>query len=178
MTLRGGLRDRMIFKSVMDAIVGELTSIGWFDSGRQHRSINVVDSFPEGEVKMNTIAFSQQIGWGDPLELGSKAEDHVAAMFVDFFAESDSLGQHLIGDVYAFLREMPILSVYDYREDEPRTPAFSVEVQDDVEVRKPTSAANRWQKNWYVCAFGVEDYRSNVRALASSASHGADLVLE
>lgn len=162
MTLRGGLRDRMLRHSVGEHIREELAALGWFDSGRQHRPLNIVDGFPTAEVPINTLAFSTNMAYGMSFEMGSRAEEHLTAMFVDIFAESDALGLELVGDIYAFLKENPHLPVYDYRDDEPRTPVFYVEVMDDVEKRQPANASNNWQRNWYVCAFTLEDMRSNV----------------
>lgn len=172
MPLTGGLRDRMLFDSVMNGIVEELASLGWFDGtvydvtpgGRQHHPITVTDEFPnlEGDAEINTLAFSFADAEAEQAELGSKAEVHFTTIFVDFFAESDALGRHLIGDVYAFLKANPVLPVFDYRSVTPMVD-FNVSVDEEsVEKRKPQQVTNPWQRNWHICSFVVEDDRANL----------------
>lgn len=161
MALVGGIRDRMVQHSVRVAVEAHLTTLGWFTPGRYHRPIVVVDEYPEDDVAINTLAFSTALGFGIPEEMGTRGEIHHTAMFVDFFAESDALGKHVIGDVYAYMKTNPVIPVYDYREDEPRDVEFHVEVMDDAEKRKPTNATNAWQRNWYTCSFTLEDVRAN-----------------
>lgn len=163
MVLEGGLRDRMIVQSVTNAVVEHLDSLDWFDSGRQHLPLVVVDEFPDdrSEPAINTLAFSAELGTGDDTEMGSFAEAHMLTMFVDFFAESDALGRHVIGDVYAFLKKTRVIPIFDHSVPPPTTPEFFVEVSHDVEKRKSGRAVNAWQRHWYVCAFEVEDERAN-----------------
>lgn len=160
----GGLRDRLIHESILQNIVTHLTSLGWFDVGRQHQPITVIDEYPDetGEVAYNTLAITMGDAGGITTELGNTAEDHEIIMFVDFFAESDSLGRHVIGDIYKYLRTNNIQQVRDY--EAPLTPViFTVEVDDDVEKRRPSTVAYRWQKHWQICSFTVIDYgRTNV----------------
>ena len=170
MVLEGGLRDRMLFDSVMNAVVNHLATQGWFDAtvydggSRQHRPLTVTDEFPDpegtSEVALNTLAFSWNDGVGVDIEMGSKQEEHFTAMFVDFFAENDGVGRHVIGDVYAFLKKNRAIPVYDYRQATP-TIEFYVTVDQSVEKRKPDRATNPWMKHWYVCAFTLADERAN-----------------
>jgi hypothetical protein len=169
-TLRGGLRDRMVLESVLQAVVADLTTQGWFDATvydstpgtRQHRPITVVDEYPDdnAEVELNTLAFSFSEATGIDGEMGSKLEVHRMDIFVDFFAESDAIGRHVIGDIYAYLKEQRVLSVYDYRQATPPV-EFDVDIEDDVAKRKPTRAVNPWQKHWHVVSMTVTDDRAN-----------------
>lgn len=156
----GGLRDRLIHESLLQNIKGHLATLGWFDAGREHSPITVIDEYPEedsGEVAFNTLAISMGDAAGVPTELGNKAEDHEIAMFTDFFAESDSVGRHLNGDIYAYLRANPIQNIYDYTQvGDPI--AFTVEIDEDIDKRKPDRAVQKWQKHWYVCSFIAIDY--------------------
>ena len=161
-TLRGGLRDRMVFESVMNAIIADLTAEGWFDAGRWHSDITVVDEFPseQDQVDLNTLAFTFQDATSSDMEMGSKATEHYISIFLDFFAENDAVGRHLIGDVFAYIRENMQFDVYDYRQATPPV-EFVASVEGEVDQRKPTRAVNAWQKHWYVLAFRVKDDRTN-----------------
>ncbi len=158
-TPTGGLRDRLIHESLFQALKTELTTLGWFDSGREHLPITLIDEYPDEneEVAFNTMTFSMGDGGGNDSEIGANSEDFEMVIFVDFFAEGDSIGRHVRGDVYEFFRTNRILPVYDY--SSVGTPQeFEVEVQDDIDMRKPDRAVNKWQKHWYVVSFTVVDY--------------------
>lgn len=163
MALRGGIRDRMIIESVVQAVTAELQTEGWFDAGRQHAALTIVDEFPQDtdEVATNTLAFSFETAVGRDAEMGSNAEEHTMNVFVDFFAESDALGRHVAGDIYAFFKETRHVPVYDYRLATPVV-EFYAEVDEDVEKRKPSRAVNPWQKHWHVVAVSLTDDRANV----------------
>lgn len=155
----GGLRDRLIFESVYKAIVTELTTLGWFTAGRQHSPLVVVDEFPDedGEVVFNTLAISMGDSGGVLTELGSLATDEEIIFFVDFFAESDAIGRHVRGDIYNFLAAAEFIPVLDYSQaGDPEL--FRVEVQDEIDKRKPDRATQKWQKHWYIVSFSVIDY--------------------
>lgn len=155
----GGLRDRFIHESLFQSLKAELTTLGWFGTGREHSPIIMVDEFPDdnAEVAFNTLVFSMGDSGGEDSEIGANSEDWEGVMFVDFFAENDSLGRHVRGDVYEFFRTNRMQPVYDYSAAlNPKV--FEVEVQGDIEMRKPDRAVNKWQKHWYVVSFTVVDY--------------------
>ena len=156
----GGLRDRLIHESMLQNLKVNLTTKGWFGVGREHAPIVMIDEFPDesAEVQLNTLAVSLGDGAGIPRELGNKDESHELTLFVDFFAEDDSVGREMRGDVYAFFRGNQIQPVYDY--STALSPQFgTVEVLDDIEKRKPERAVNKWQKHWYVVSLTVIDER-------------------
>ena len=163
MALEGGLRDRMILESVLRDIEAYLTTLDWFDAGREHKPITIIDEYPAetDEVPLNTMAFS----FGDistvANELGSPSETMYVPIYIDFFAESDGLGRHVIGDIHTHVAKQGQFTVYDYSQAIP--PAeFVVQVNDgSIDKRKPTRAVNAWQKNWHVISFVVLDERSN-----------------
>lgn len=163
--LTGGLRDRMIIESVGNFIEAHLATLGWFDeSGRHHGPITVIDEFPDddAQVELNTLAISSEGSFGRRSEMGSTAEEHYMNFFFDFFAESDALGRHFTGDIYAFLQSTPVMPVYDYRQATPPID-FYVGVEDDSpDKRKPPRSTNPWQKHWYTVSFSVTDDRENV----------------
>lgn len=171
----GGLRDRLIIESLHKNLHAHLTTLGWFDPTvfsdpvglRQHKPVSMIDEFPDDDenVEFNTIAVSSGDQAGRDFELGSKLEEHEMAIFIDFFAEGDSVGKHLIGDVYEYFRTNDIQTVRDYAGNPldlgyPE-PLFTVEVLDDIDKRKADKATQEWQKHWYVCSFTVVDERSH-----------------
>ncbi len=155
----GGLRDRLIHESILKNLEARLTTLGWFAAGREHAPITMIDEFPNdnAEVAPNTLAVSLGDGDGVPRELGAKNESHELTMFVDFFAENDSVGRDVRGDVYAYFRGNQIQPVYDYSTGGAQF--GTVEVLDDIQKRKPDRAVNKWQKHWYVVSFTIVDER-------------------
>ncbi len=163
MPLSGGTRYRMTLESVAQNIQAFLATEGWFDPGRQHEPITVIDEFPDDkdEVAVNTLAFSMGDTFTRPMELGSQAENLSIPMFCDFFAENDGLGRHLVGDIYQHVQTIKAFDVLDYDQATP-TVDFTVAVREETsEIRKPERAVNAWQQHWFVCSFLVEDERFN-----------------
>ncbi len=162
-TLEGGLRDRMLLESVLQDIKADLVTRGWFDLGREHGAITIVDEYPDddAEVELNTIAFSLGDTRSTALELGSKAETLFVPIFIDMFAESDGLGRHVIGDIHSHVQSVGQFDVLDYRDATPSM-EFRVQLVDgSIERSKPTRAVNPWQKHWHVVAFVVTEERQN-----------------
>ena len=156
--LIGGLRDRLILQSIHNNLQGHLTRLGWFTVGRNHSPIIMIDEFPndDAEVALNTLAVSMGDGGGPTTELGSGSEDHEMVIFADFFAEGDSVGRHLRGDIYEYFRANDQQRVFDYSSDDSQF--ATVEVQEDVDKRKPDRAVTEWQKHWYTVSFTIIDY--------------------
>lgn len=153
----------MTLESVTRDIESHLQSLGWFDTGRQHEPLKILDEYPDDkdEVDVNSMAFSMGDSSSVPTELGSQAETVLIPIFVDFFAENDGLGRHVIGDIYQHVQTTKTFDVYDYDQATP-TVDFMVAVREEVtEIRKAERAVNPWQRHWYVCAFLVEDERLN-----------------
>jgi hypothetical protein len=119
----------------------------------------MIDEFPDenADVAFNTLAFSMGDSGGVPTEMGNTAEDHEIVFFIDFFAEDDAIGRHLRGDIYNYLTANQIQPVFDYSQAlDPQV--FTVEIQEDIDKRKPDRAVQKWQKHWYVISFSVIDY--------------------
>ena len=165
MPLVGGLRDRMVLESIVRNLSAHLTSLGWLATTRQHSPITIIDEYPDEtneDVPINTLAFSYGDVTSDPLELGAFSEEIFSPIFIDFFAESDALGRHVIGDLHTHVKKQGQFTVYDYTQD-PVTSEFVVFLVDDsITKRKPGRAVNSWQKNWHVLSFVVYEERSNV----------------
>lgn len=168
MVIYGGLRDRMIEQALWDTITAGLSALGWFDAGRYHEPINFVARAVDAtvEVPVNTLALSGDPFDADLIELGSTLAEERRTFWVDFFAENDALGKHLIGDVRDLLRgrmphvgrDRPILEVYDYTQGHSPTsghpPAFVAELSNvqSESVRETTAAHKR---SWFLCRFEV-----------------------
>ncbi len=159
-TLTGGLRDRMVIESVREQITDHLNTLGWFDGGRYHEPLVLVEEFPDDndEVVVNTVAFSVEDATGRDLEMGSNAEDHSTMFFVDMFMEDDSVGWHLSGDIYAYLKVNKNLDVFDY--ENAKVVDFTVSIE-GVDRRKPKRATQAWMKYWFTVSFDALDPRAN-----------------
>lgn len=165
MPVAGGLRTRYIQYSFYRMLNDALADLGWFDSGRDHLPINPVasDIPADQEIPRNTLAVS----WGDyaytDIELGSTLAEHVHIGYVDFYAENDSVGSHMIHDVAAILagrltaigRNGPTLQVYDYTLTTPAL-LFTCTLEDIV-VDKAQNFPRDWQRHWWACRFSVVD---------------------
>jgi hypothetical protein len=160
-TLTGGLRDRMLLQSFFDAIQAELTTRGWFDAGRQHGPIVMIDEYPGDNEppQINTIAISMGDGVTRRAELGSLADTRLTFMYADFYAESDALCRHVVGDIATFLSKFPVVPVKDFAAiGDPID--FHAYVDDDtVDITRPSTATNAWQKHWGIVSWQVEDDR-------------------
>lgn len=166
MALEGGKRDRMILESVLRQVEADLAVRGWFNSGRQHAPVTVIDAYPGdgenvAEPALNTLAFSYGESFQRMLEMGSNAETHTFPIYIDFYGESDAVTRHIVGDIYAYLGLNPLIPVYDY---DLATPAedFKLEVvEESVAKSFPTNVTNPWQKHWGIVSFLVEEDRTN-----------------
>ena len=166
MVLVGGIRQRAVYDSVYYEINRALTALGWFDSGRQHLPIDfradAVD--PDTEVPFNTLVLmGENTRSPNELEMGSNYSDHRTAFYVDLFAESKGLGDHLIYDIRDILdgrmpsigRAAPTIALYDYSQATPVS--FSTAYLEFIEVDRAHRYAFPWQKNWYSCSFSLVD---------------------
>jgi hypothetical protein len=165
MPVEGGLRDRFIFESFAAPLRAALDDLGWFDAGRKHKPVlfsteAVGLSTP---IPVNTIVVSTEDIDADPGELGSNlTEDRVIA-WIDVYAEDDSIGRHLSGDIRDILRgKMPSISiedpgfmVLDWEQPDPKPELFFVDVEDVMLDRSPNPTA---QRHWFqVSCVLVED---------------------
>ncbi len=170
-TLVGGARDRMLLESVFRAIQADLQVKGWFDltvsegGSRQHLPVTMVDEFPDdsegSEVPLNTLAISMGDSYGRPIELGTNATERTLSLYCDFFAESDAMGRHVVGDILAWVESNPSIPVYDFDKATPTVDFYVQYMESSGETRKPSRATNAWQKNWHLCEFRVRDERAN-----------------
>jgi hypothetical protein len=165
-TIVGGLRSRLIFDSTFRLISDGLTALGWFDPARRHAPVNLVDEPPdtEREVPLNTLALSDENVSGTAWELGSNLAEKIRFFYVDLYAESDSLGKHLIGDVADLLegrfasigRTGPTVDVYDFRQATPSVVATCDVV--NLRVDRAHGWTKEWLRNWFSIQFQLVDF--------------------
>lgn len=177
MTIEGGKRDRMIIESFYWMLRNSLTSLGWFEAGRQHLPINMipVPVSSRDEIPYNTLVVNWEDIDGTDAELGSNALELVHTAFVDFYAEppppdgngGEALGKHLIGDVRSIIigempsigRSWPTLDVLDYSLATP-TYLFTVEFDTHRTRTSKVHHANQpWERWWYTCVVEVIEER-------------------
>lgn len=164
-TLTGGLRSRMIKDSYRNLIVDNLTSLGWFDSGRRHIPITIADRPNKWDdpVAFNTLTVSLEDRVDVDAEMGSNLSIDTWTSYVDFYAESDDLGLQVMGDIRDIVRgklpsigrTQPCFDCFDYRLDPPE--AFTViQVQNILEDRA-RNFPKEWQAHWFVLRADLED---------------------
>lgn len=162
----GGLRQRLIHDSLWNMITTSLDELGWLDSGRDHMPI-ILRASPvplDEEIRLNTIALSDENIVERDDELGSLMAEHRQTYYVDFFAENEAIGKHLINDIRAIIagrfttigRSRPEFAVYDYTQATPPV-IFHCELE-DVVVDRARDFPKPWQRFWYVCRFDVVDH--------------------
>jgi hypothetical protein len=161
----GGLRAQLIRESIYQTLYQALADLGWFDSGRRHKPITFpgVTETNENEIPINRIALNDEDMFGFDLEFGSTATETRWTYWVDFYAENDSLGKHVIYDVRDILggrmstigRSHSSVVVWDYTLATP-APIFKVGVEDIV-VDRAHDFPKPYQKHWYACRFTIVD---------------------
>jgi hypothetical protein len=164
--IQGGLRHRLIKDSLFNMLRDSLDTVGWFDTGRSHKPINMIARpVPDDEeIPFNTLALSSGDMEAEDWEIGSMLAEHTWMFYVDFYAENDPLGSHMMGDVRDILagrfadagRTRTNFPVYDYRQATPPV-EFYCDI-DEVFIDRAVDFPRPWQKHWYVCRFMVIDY--------------------
>lgn len=157
MAVVGGLRSRLIKDNFHLMIREALGLLGWFDPGRQHLPINMVaDSVPEGEeIPFNTLVVSAEDADDAAVEMGSNFTEDSRLYWIDFYAENDVVGEHLIFDVRDILRgkigsigrSAPVLRVLDLTTAD-RDLLFHCELE-DIGVARAHNFPERWRRHWY-----------------------------
>lgn len=162
-TPAGGLRDRLIFTALFETVEEIISTLGWLDSGRQHLPINLIGrAVDEHEtVPLNTLAVSAEGVDGEDGEMGSLLEEQRHPYFVDFYAEDDAVGAHLIGDIREALkgkhagRTGPVLHVFDSTLATPAL-AFSCVIENVVSDRAH-GFTEEYRRHWYSVSLDIVD---------------------
>lgn len=166
----GGLRVRLVFSSLYNMLDTALTDLGWFDPGREHLPITFLGEpvDDELEVPLNTLVLTGEQIFTSDIEMGSPRADFTRQFYLDFYAESNALGEHLIYDVKDILqgrmpsigRTGPIFTAYDYTIT-PTAPVIGYGEIDGVFVDRAPKGSNAWKNNWWSASFTVTDTYSD-----------------
>jgi len=162
----GGLRARLIRESLYQMLREALDDLDWFDVSVNRSTVTFpaksVD--PQDDVPVNTLGLADEDSSSKDWELGSLFGEHRSIFDVDFFAENEAIGMHLIRDVKDILggrfpsigRDDPSFSVFDYRQATP--PVVTVCQIENVFIEKSATYEREYRKHWYSCRFDVIDY--------------------
>lgn len=161
----GGLRHRLVKESLYAMVNGSLTQLGWFNPGRVNSQVTLrtVPYDVAQEIPLNTAVLSTEDMVADLSELGSNMAEQAWTAYVDFYAESDAVGQHFIGDVYDILsgrmssigRGFTSFPVYDYRQATPPI-LFYCDIEEPM-MDRAHDFPSPWQKHWYAVRFFILD---------------------
>lgn len=161
----GGKRHRFIKQSLHDMLQQALMDLHWFDSVPSHLLVSFRSTpvHASEEVALNTAVLSTEDWSDDGGELGSNFGTFRWTCYVDFYAESDPVGQHFIGDVYEILsgrmssigRGRTAFPVYDYSQATPPT-IFYCDIEEPV-IDRAHDFPKPFQKHWFACRFIVTD---------------------
>jgi hypothetical protein len=161
----GGIRERLIADSVYQLIKTGLTDLGWFDSGRPHMPLHIRTTSVgnDEEIPLNTIVVNETTSIDNQAEMGSNLGEITTTFYVDFYAEKESIGKHVIHDVRDILKgRMPDigrtasnLPVYDWFMATPSL-IFTCDIE-DVVVDQARDFPKPYQKYWWACRFDIVD---------------------
>lgn len=165
MTVEGGLRARLIRDSVEELVRSGLAARGWFDVDRRHAPLRIVSEPNDWDepIEANSISISGGDSTDDPLEMGSNATEDQWTYYVDFYAEDESIGLDVSGEVRDILRgKLPsigrtgsFLPVYDFRDATPAV-AFVCQIE-NVMVDRGRGFNQPWLRFWYTVRFDLLD---------------------
>lgn len=162
----GGLRARFVKDSCYHMINGALTQLGWFNTSAYHSPITFVATQQDTttEIPYNTLALADEGLSTQPGEIGSNFADHTWPFYLDFFAENDTVGLHMIRDMKDVLegrmpsigRTTSTLDVLDWTKATPPM-LFFVDIE-SVRVDRAHGFAEPYLRHWYSCMFDIVDH--------------------
>jgi hypothetical protein len=126
----GGLRRRLIKDNLYNMVYDSLDGLGWFNTSLNTMPLELIPEQLDAavEIKPNKVSISAEELIADEIEMGSNLDEYKWDIYFDIFAEDESIGIHLTGDIYDILRGKmaslgrtgSFLEVYDLREvDKP-----------------------------------------------------------
>ena len=166
----GGSRQRLIKDNMKRQIESGLDALGWFDAGRPHMPVTVsADQFePNEEIKPNAVVVVIEDFTAESMGMGQdeSLEENTINAFVEIFAEDNSIGQHLAGDVYDLMRgkftaidDSRAIDVLDLGVDDAHLFYCWYE---DFEIMKNRSWDLPFNKYWWTIAVDIIDtYRDD-----------------
>lgn len=164
-TYVGGLRVRLIQDNVFDMLETALGDLGWFDAGRDHEDVTLVDEEPDWDspITPNKISVIIESINDSEAEMGSNLTEERHNVFIDVYAEDDATGIHLSNDIREILRGKmpsidrgwPSIDVYDKTLATPVV-IFTVDVE-DARWDRGRSFSEAWLKHWFVVSCTLVD---------------------
>lgn len=159
----GGIRNRLIYDSVFYTVQSCLDELGWFTPADWRKDVQMVPDPVDFKhpLEPNVIAIYDSDILDSDGELGSNLADITWTMYVDVFAESRSVGLHIVNDVRDILRGRILgrttatIPVLDYSLATP-VQIFYVDIE-NVLIDKPENPSEIWLKDWYTCRFDIID---------------------
>lgn len=161
----GGLRARLIRDSLEALVRSGLEARGWFDAGRRHAPIVLIPEPNDWDepIEPNSLAITGGDSADDPFELGSTATEDRWTFYIDFYAEDESVGTDVSGDVRDLLRgQLPsigrtnsTLPVLDFRQATP-SQVFSCDI-DDVVLDRGRGFNQPWLRWWFTVRVDIVD---------------------
>lgn len=161
----GGLRERFIVDSMKQHIHDGLSTLHWFDMGRQHLPVTVrTEPVPNiEEIVPNVVAIMEDGLSENDAEMGSNFTEFRWQFAIDVYAENDAVGRHLAGDIkailsarFAFTDGLPHLPVYDFRMATPAV-IFYCDFENLVASRQQLWQRS-YQKFWWTILIDVVDF--------------------
>lgn len=163
----GGLRARLLRDSVLAHVRQGLDDLGWMDSGRRHRPIEVIyrpKSWDE-VIAPNLVALAtDQEAEPYNVEMGSGLRTARIDFSLNMYTESESLGIDLAGDMKDYLSGRigdalrPVLPLQDLRQATPPVFGYAQIDTDIIDIsREATRYDKPWLVNWFILTFTVVD---------------------
>lgn len=161
----GGLRLRLLRDSVEYMINNALDDLGWFDSGRQHDPVTIISAPSDWDepIEFNSIAISLLEASDEDAEMGSNLTNDRHKCWIDIYAQSRDVADHLAGDIRDILRgKMPSIGrtgpVMDLMDLRLATPvSLATVLIEDVRKDRPENPPNVWQKHMVMVSCELED---------------------
>lgn len=162
----GGLRARLIRENLYQQLDTALDGLDWFNTANPNEPITFVSKQfdAEEEIEINTVVLTSDQDQSTGFEMGSNFTEFTWDFFVDFYAENDSLGLHLIRDVKDLLADrftgytFSSFPVLDLREPTPPTLFYCQIPIETIDTDRAYGFVKSWQQHWYSCSFQVLDY--------------------
>lgn len=164
-TYDAGLRLRFIRDSLFYMVRESMEAAGWFENEPRRAPVELLPEPVDGSVEIvpNKVAMSTDDTTTLEWELGTDMEQLRWDVYFDVFAENESVGIHIVGDIVAILKgKMPSVGrtsssfdVYDFR-DMDEGPIFKCDLEEiDSSRVDPTTNFNKF---YWVIGCQIVDY--------------------
>ena len=157
MTVVAGIRHRLLHDSFRALVTQGLTLLGWFEPGRAHKPVVVVEKPPHWNdpIAPNTVAVDFVGSDTYETELGSRLTSDVITGYVEIYAQDDSFGLHMANDVRDWLRGRLQATpsgvnypIYDYRQPTPGVLGY-MDIRNVSALRNVAQSPDVWMRHWY-----------------------------